>query len=235
VFGLVGGAGGGQTQMALQSATVSAETWHAGGYSSVPFGSRFFLSAGVLYGQALNTGNRTVPLGPDQVTARSKQESQEWLTQLGVGALLTAPDSSWRVIPTLQVVHAELNLESVLESGLGAMGSQTQKAGYAMSFSRIGLDVAKEIRGGAMPLRFGGNVAWVRQLKSDPLDLEARLQGGPESWSLPGAPVSGDALRLGASIEVDLSDRRKIRVYGEQEFLQGNEILRGGVTFSIGF
>jgi hypothetical protein len=42
-------------------------------------------------------------------------------------------------------------------------------------------------------------------------------------------------LRLGASIEVDLSDRRKIRVYGEQEFLQGNEILRGGVTFSIGF
>jgi autotransporter-associated beta strand protein len=235
VFGLVGGAGGGQTQMALQSATVSAETWHAGGYSSVPFGSRFFLSAGVLYGQALNTGNRTVPLGPDQVTARSKQESQEWLTQLGVGALLTAPDSSWRVIPTLQVVHAELNLESVLESGLGAMGSQTQKAGHAMSFSRIGLDVAKEIRGGAMPLRFGGNVAWVRQLKSDPLDLEARLQGGPESWSLPGAPVSGDALRLGASIEVDLSDRRKIRVYGEQEFLQGNEILRGGVTFSIGF
>jgi hypothetical protein len=80
-------------------------------------------------------------------------ESQEWLAQVGVGAQLTAEDSSWKAVPTLQVVHAEVNLESVLESGLGEMGSQTRTSRHSMTFSRIGLDVAKEVKAGGLPVR----------------------------------------------------------------------------------
>jgi hypothetical protein len=102
VIGLLGGAGGSQTQLALQTAKVSAETWHAGAYSSANLGQRIFLSAAALYGQAENTVRRTVPFGAQEVTTHSKMESQEWLAQVGVGAQLTAEDSSWKVIPTLQ-------------------------------------------------------------------------------------------------------------------------------------
>jgi hypothetical protein len=236
VIGLLGGAGGSQTQLALQTAKVSAETWHAGAYSSAKLGQRIFLSTAALFGQAENTVRRTVPLGPQEVTTHSKMESQEWLAQVGVGAQLTAEDSSWKVIPTLQVVHAEVNLESVLESGLGEMGSQTRASRHSMTFSRIGLDVAKEVKAGGLPVRLGVNAAWVRQFETDPLQIEAQVQsGGIEAWTIQSGALAGDALRLGGFLELELNERRRIRVYGEEEFLQGGRIIRGGVTFSIGF
>ena len=236
VVGLLGGAGGSQTQLSLQTAKVSADTWHAGAYSSANIGSRLFLSAAALYGQAENTVRRTVPFGPEEVTTHSKMESQEWLAQVGIGADLTPEDSSLKVVPTLQVVHGVLNLESVLESGLGEMGSQTRASRQSMTFSRVGMDAAKEFRVGALPVRLGGNAAWVHQFESAPLESEARLQnGGYDSWNLQGAPLNGDALRVGGFLEVDLHERRRIRVYGEEEFLQGGRILRGGISFSLGF
>ncbi len=154
----------------------------------------------------------------------------------GLGAQLTAEDSSWKVIPTLQVVHAEVNLESVLESGLGEMGSQTRASRHSMTFFRIGLDVAKEVKAGGLPVRLGVNAAWVRQFETDPLQMEAQVQsGGIEPWTIQSGALAGDALRLGGFLELELNERRRIRVYGEEEFLQGSRIIRGGVTFSIGF
>jgi hypothetical protein len=44
-----------------------------------------------------------------------------------------------------------------------------------------------------------------------------------------------DTLRLGGSIELGLGDRRTLRLYGEQEFLQGKNVFRGGINFTIGF
>ena len=236
VVGLLGGAGGSQTQLSLQTAKVSADTWHAGAYSSANIGSHLFLSAAALYGQAENTVRRTVPFGPEEVTTHSKMESQEWLAQVGIGADLTPEDSSLKVLPTLQVVHGVLNLESVLESGLGEMGSQTRASRQSMTFSRVGLDVAKGFSVGAFPVRFGVNAAWVHQFETEPLKLEAQLQGGvSESWSIQGAALDADAFRMGGFLEVELHERRSIRVYGEEEFLQSGRIFRGGVTFSIGF
>ena len=236
VVGLLGGAGSSQTQLSLQSAKVSADTWHAGAYSSANLGSRIFVNAVALFGQAENTVRRTVPLGPQEVTARSKMESQEWLAQAGIGAHLTPENSSWKVIPTLQVVHGEVNLESVLESGLGEMGSQTRVSRQSMTFSRAGLDVAKEVSVGSLLVRFGVNAAWVHQFETEPMKLEAVLQnGGSESWTVQSAARDGDALRLGGSLEIELNERRRIRVYGEEEFLKGSQVFRGGVTFSVGF
>jgi len=236
VFGLLGGVGSSQTQLSLQSGKVSADTWHAGVYSSANLGSRVFVNASALYGQAENTVRRTVPLGPEEVSAHSKMESQEWLAQLGVGADLAPENSSWKVIPTLQVVHGELNLESVLESGLGEMGSQTRASRQSMTFSRTGVDVAKEVRVGSILVRLGVNAAWVHQFEADPMKLEAVLQnGGAESWTVQSPARDGDALRLGGSLEIELNERRRIRVYGEEEFLKDSQIFRGGVTFSIGF
>ena len=236
VVGLLGGAGGSQTQLSLQTAKVSADTWHAGAYSSANIGSHLFLSAAALYGQAENTVRRTVPFGPEEFTTHSKMESQEWLAQVGIGADLTPEDSSLKVVPTLQVVHGVLNLESVLESGLGEMGSQTLASRQSMTFSRVGLDVAKGFSVGSFPVRFGVNAAWVHQFETEPLKLEAQLQDGvSEAWSIQGAALDGDAFRMGGFLEVELHERRSIRVYGEEEILQSGRIFRGGVTFSIGF
>jgi hypothetical protein len=155
---------------------------------------------------------------------------------VGIGADLTAQDSSLKAVPTLQLVHGELELEGVSESGLGQLGSQIRASRQSLTFSRVGMDVANEFRAGSLPVRLGGNAAWVHQFESAPPESEARLQsGGYDSWNLQGAPLNGDALRVGGFLEVDLHERRRIRVYGEEEFLQGGRILRGGISFSLGF
>jgi hypothetical protein len=42
-------------------------------------------------------------------------------------------------------------------------------------------------------------------------------------------------LRVGGALELGVGDRRTLRLYGEQEFLQGKNVFRGGVNFTIGF
>jgi hypothetical protein len=105
-----------------------------------------------------------------------------------------------------------------------------------MTFSRVGLDVAKELSAGPLLVRLGANAAWVHQFETDPLKLDAQLQNAAvESWTLESAPRDSDALRLGGFLEIVVNERRRIRVYGEEEFLRGSQIFRGGVTISIGF
>jgi hypothetical protein len=36
-------------------------------------------------------------------------------------------------------------------------------------------------------------------------------------------------------LEIGLGERRTLRLTGEEEFQQNTQILRGGVTFTIGF
>jgi outer membrane autotransporter protein len=195
-----------------------------------------FVNAVALYGQSENSLRRTVPFGSSDVSARSKIEGQEWLAQFGIGVHLTPDESPWRLMPTLQVAHGKVLLESVLESGLGELGTQTRASKESTTFSRVGVDFDREVRAGSVLLRIGANAAWVRQFKTDPMKMEVQLQnGGGESWTIQSAPRTPDALRLGGSFEIDLNERRRIRVYGEQEFLQGSQIFRGGVTFSFGF
>jgi hypothetical protein len=98
------------------------------------------------------------------------------------------------------------------------------------------VDVAKEVRVGSILVRLGVNAAWVHQFEADPMKLEAVLQnGGAESWTVQSPARDGDALRLGGSLEIELNERRRLRVYGEEELLKDSQIFRGGVTFSIGF
>jgi hypothetical protein len=54
-------------------------------------------------------------------------------------------------------------------------------------------------------------------------------------WTVSSGRGAADTLRVGGSIEVGLGDRRTLRLYGEQEFLQGNNVFRGGLNFTIGF
>jgi hypothetical protein len=37
------------------------------------------------------------------------------------------------------------------------------------------------------------------------------------------------------ALELGVGERRTLRLYGEQEFLQGRNLFRGGISFTIGF
>jgi uncharacterized protein with beta-barrel porin domain len=102
--------------------------------------------------------------------------------------------------------------------------------------SRTGLEVASEWRLGRLPIRGSATAAWVHDFDGRPRAVGVRWQGASDvPWAISSRKQTSDALHLGLSFEVGLGDRRTLRLYGEQEFLQGNRVLRGGINFTIGF
>jgi hypothetical protein len=98
------------------------------------------------------------------------------------------------------------------------------------------LDVSREGRIGSVPTRLSASAAWVHDFAADPRRLGVRWLGEPgTSWTISSGRRSADSVRLGASLEIGLGERRTLRLTGEEEFQQNTQILRGGVTFTIGF
>lgn len=156
--------------------------------------------------------------------------------QVGMGAQLASASAGWSVVPSIRIAHAGMRQNRISESGVGSLGIKTDAAVQGTFISRMGLEVANEWRLGRLPVRTSGNVAWVHDFDSKPRMVGVRWDGAPDvPWAISSGKQTSDAMRAGFSFEVGLGDRRTLRLYGEQEFLQGSKVLRGGVSYTIGF
>ncbi len=117
-----------------------------------------------------------------------------------------------------------------------SLGIESESSGNATVLTRTGLDIAREGLLGSLPVRASGSAAWVHDFAADPRRLGVRWQGvDAVPWMIRTERRSPDVLRLGLSLEFGLGDRRTLRLYGEQEYLQNTKVLRGGVNFTICF
>jgi hypothetical protein len=98
------------------------------------------------------------------------------------------------------------------------------------------MDVAREGRLFRLPVRMTGSAAWVHDFRTESRDMSVAWRGLEAGrWSVSGGRTASDLLRVGGALEFGIGDRRTLRLYGEQEFLQGNNVLRAGINFTIGF
>ena len=98
------------------------------------------------------------------------------------------------------------------------------------------MELSRELTVSGVPLRLSGNVSWLHDFECDPKMLSTRLQvPGGSSWTIESDRRSADALRAGLSIEMAVGNRKTLRVYGDQQLQSGGNLIRGGVTFTIGF
>lgn len=236
-LGLLGAVGGGSEQMNLTGARISSDSWHLGLYMSSPLFWRLFLDVSGFYGEGDSTIRRTQNIpGVGVFQSREKAMTQEWLMQVGMGAQLASASAGWSVVPSIRIAHAGMRQNRISESGMGSLGIKTDAAVQGTFISRMGLEVANEWRLGRLPVRTSGNVAWVHDFDSKPRMVGVRWDGAPDvPWAISSGKQTSDAMRAGFSLEVGLGDRRTLRLYGEQEFLQGSKVLRGGVSYTIGF
>jgi hypothetical protein len=113
---------------------------------------------------------------------------------------------------------------------------ETDSKTHGTVLTRTGIDMSAEGRLGRLPIRVTSSTAWVHDFATNPRRLEVRWQGDDSvPWRLSGARQSGDLLRVGLALECGLGDRRSLRLYAEQEFLDKRRILRGGATFTVNF
>jgi len=244
-LGLLGALGTSSTQLNQPSSTVTSESWHLGLYLSTPVVGRVFADGGFFFGGGENVIKRTQTLpttdsfGTPSVlslSGRTRIMNQEWLVQLGGGAQLAPTGSKWSVVPTVRVAYAGVRQEGGRESGALSMGIVSDPKWNGTVLTRTGLDISKEGRVGRVPVRATGNAAWVHDFEADPRRLGVRWQGlDSVPWMISSERRSADVLRLGVSLELGLGERRTLRLYAEQEYLQNTKVLRGGVTLTIGF
>jgi hypothetical protein len=246
-LGFMGGVGTGSTQMNLPASKIASDSWHLGLYMSAPLVGRVFADTLMVYGQGDNDIRRTQNLPVTDalgkttmrsISGRTRSVNQEWLVQLGVGAQVAEPGSSWSLIPSVRFAYAGVKQDAMTEKmdAFESLGMKTSEKTNGTVLMRSGVEIAKDGHLGRLPLRSSANAAWVHDFCPTSKNLGVRWQGAESApWAVSTEARSADALRLGASFEVGLGQRRTLRVYGEQEYLNSTKVLRAGATFTIGF
>jgi outer membrane autotransporter protein len=244
-LGWLGALGTGSTQINNPESSITSESWHLGLYMSTPVTERIFADGSFIFGEGENVLKRTQTLkrtdesgtdSPLSLASRTRMMNQEWLVQLGVGAQVAPAGGPWSIVPTVRVAYAGVRQQSARESGAMSLGIESESSRNGTVLTRTGLDIAREGRLGPVPVRATGSAAWVHDFAADPRRLGVKWQGVEAvPWLISSERRSVDVLRLGFSLEFGLGDRRTLRLYGEQEYLQNTKVLRGGVNFTIGF
>jgi outer membrane autotransporter protein len=246
-LGFMGGLGSASAQVNQSNAKISSDSWHLGLYMSTPLVDNLFADTMMFYGQGENVITRTQNLpyldqngDPTTLSLSSKTtvQNQEWLVQLGVGAQLAAPGSSWSIVPSLRFAYAGVSQGAATEkmSSFETLGIKADAASNTTILMRTGLEVAKDSMLGKFPVRTAANAVWVHDFSAGSRLLGVRWQGAESApWSISTEQAGTDVLRVGGSVEMGVGERRTLRLYGEQEFLNATKIFRGGVSFTIGF
>jgi autotransporter-associated beta strand protein len=246
-FGVMGGAGSGNTQFNRTGASVQSTSWHMGMYLSMPVTQRLFADVSGFYGEVDNViQQKHLSVDANGITTRPGRafmETQEWLLQVGVGGQMAREGSRWSLVPSARLAYTGMHFGKSRMDGFdglqlnsGTLGIRTRSKWNATGLSRVGLDVAREAKLLRMPVRVTGSAAWVHDFNAAPRALAVAwnvLQ--QDSWSVSSGRSTSDMLRVGGALELGVGDRRTLRFYGEQEFLQGKNVFRGGVNFTIGF
>jgi hypothetical protein len=120
--------------------------------------------------------------------------------------------------------------------GAGPLGIQSDSKWDATVLSRAGMDIAREGRLGQTPVRVTATAAWVHDFLPGSRQMSMAWTSMEQPrWTISGGRNPSDAVRVGGAFELGVGDRRTLRLYGEQEFLQGRKVLRAGVNFTVGF
>jgi hypothetical protein len=239
-FGMLGGAGTASTQINLPNSSVRSTSWHMGMYMSVPVGQRLFADVSGFYGEAENVIRQTQRAFSSgtltMLPGRAFMETQEWLLQGGVGGQLARPGSRWSLVPSVRFAYTGMHFGKSRVEGVGPLGIRSDSTWNATVLSRAGMDIAKEGRIGRLPVRVTGSAAWVHDFMAESREMSVAWRGLEAGrWNISSGRNASDTLRLGGAVEFGIGERRTLRLYGEQEFLQGRNVLRGGVNFTIGF
>jgi hypothetical protein len=239
-FGMMGASGTATTQLNQPNSSVRSTSWHLGMYMSMPVGQRLFADVSGFYGEAENVikQNQLAVNGGtfSMLPGRAFMETQEWLMQAGLGGQLAREGSRWSLVPSARLAYTGMHFGKSRVEGVGPLGIKSDSKWNATVLSRLGMDIAREGKLLRVPVRVTGTAAWVHDFMAESRELGVAWQGLEAGrWTVSSQRSVSDTLRLGGSIELGLGDRRTLRLYGEQEFLQGKNVFRGGINFTIGF
>jgi autotransporter-associated beta strand protein len=237
--GLLGAVGSTSANFQLPYASIKSETWHLGGYMSLPV-APFFADVAFIYGRVDNDARRNIEVPGYTARTRALFGSDEFTLRLGGGIQVMPAQSAWEITPTehlLYVKGAQAALEETgggVGSQGGGLGARIQKAKMAGLINEVGLTVGRRWVVRTVPVAVRLKADWVHDFDGSG-SVQASFVGAPESAGRFVSRVGArerDAFKLNASVEVSLTQRLSLRIGGEHERRKSS--TKSSLTISIG-
>ncbi|MEY5025049.1 MAG: hypothetical protein RLZZ244_577, partial [Verrucomicrobiota bacterium] len=235
VLGL--GAAVGRTTATFGSAPgkLTADSWHTGLYACVPLGAYFF-DTGFLVGQGENKVRRSV-VAPG-LTAREGRlalNSTEWMWQLGASRVFHAP-KGFTLTPSARFIAEGYSQGAALESDMAGLEVKTSRQNVTAFLHQLGLELNRRFKLAERPAAFALSLDWIHQYDAKGRALEMALSGDSSAvFTATGAQMGADAVRMGAAMDVALSERTTLRLSAEHQIQSQLSTTRGLVSFGISF
>ena len=135
----------------------------------------------------------------------------------------------------MRVAYAGSRQGPITESGSGALNIHSNSLTSHNLFLRSGLEGSKEWRFRGIPIRSSAHAEWIHNFTSKSRPLDVHWEGQPSTpWSISSTRGQPDTIKLGAALEIGISDRKTIRIYSEHEFFKQGSSTYFGATLSIG-
>jgi len=237
--GLIGAVGSTSASFQLPTTTIKSDSWHLGGYMSLPV-APFFADIAFMYGRIDNDARRNIEVKGYEARPRARFGSDEYTLRLGGGIQIMPAQSTWEITPTEHLLYVG-GLQAALSETGGArpnlggdLGARIQKAKTGGLINEVGLTVGRRwvVRTIPVAVRLKGN--WIHDFDGTG-SVQASFVGAPESAGRFTSRSSGgdrDALKLNVSVEVSLTQRLSLRIGGEHEKRKNS--TKSSLTISMG-
>ncbi|MEI6871245.1 MAG: autotransporter domain-containing protein, partial [Verrucomicrobiota bacterium] len=239
--GLLGATGNTSANFNSPSTRISSDSWHLGGYASLP-AAPFFADIAFIFGLVDNDARRNIEFPGYTARTRAKFDSTEHLLRLGGGYQIMPAQSAWEITPTehllyvggVQAAFKESGTDVTGSSVANSLGARVAKAKNGGMLNEVGLTVGRRwvVRNVGVAVRLQSN--WLHDFNGNG-SIQAAFLGAPtgSGWfAARSAAAERNAFKLNGSLELSLTQRLSLRFSGEYEMRRHSD--KGSLTISIG-
>jgi autotransporter-associated beta strand protein len=235
-IGFMGSTGTTTSNFSAPYARISSDSWHLGGYASLPV-APFYADLAFIYGHVDNDAMRNIEFPGSSASARAQFRSQEYVFRLGGGYQIMPSGSVWELTPTEHLQYVGALQAGFEERAGGPLAARLQKGKQAALINEVGMTVGRRWVVSRVPVAVRLQGSWLHDFAGDDSLRASLLSASSDAGSFRVLSAGGDknALRVNGSLEIAFTQRISLRLTAEREIRRSSSRSYFNVTIGLEF
>jgi uncharacterized protein with beta-barrel porin domain len=235
-IGFIGSTGTTTSNFSAPYARISSDSWHLGGYASLPV-APFYADVAFIYGHVDNDATRNIEFPGSSASARAQFRSQEYVFRIGGGYQIMPSGSMWELTPTEHLQYVGAMQAGFDERAGGPLGARLQKGKQAALINEVGMTVGRRWVVARVPVAVRLQGSWLHDFVGDDSVRASLLSASSDAGSFRVLSAGGDknAFRLNGSLEIAFTQRISLRLTAEREIRRSSSRSYFNVTIGLEF
>jgi autotransporter-associated beta strand protein len=235
-IGFIGSTGTTTSNFSAPYARISSDSWHLGGYASLPV-APFYADVAFIYGHVDNDATRNIEFPGSSASARAQFRSQEYVFRIGGGYQIMPSGSMWELTPTEHLQYVGAMQAGFDERAGGPLGARLQKGKQAALINEVGMTVGRRWVVARVPVAVRLQGSWLHDFAGDDSVRASLLSASSDAGSFRVLSAGGDknAFRLNGSLEIAFTQRISLRLTAEREIRRSSSRSYFNVTIGLEF